>query len=121
MRFGFRLALSALMLASGVVFLVVQIRGTGDNEKQRAECLGGSEEAIYACYRVIMSNPNDHQALAARCGIFNSLRDFDSALEDCNRSISVSPRNAGAHATRGVTYSGQGRAQQALARVSHHG
>lgn len=76
------------------------------------------ERAIAACTRILAlesERPNHAMALRNRCGIKYTAGDYDGALEDCNRAVSMDQRSAIGYERRGHVWVMKDETRRAMA------
>src|SRR5262245_60019992 len=79
----------------------------------RASCAGATgDEAVNACTRLLATEKDKGRALAAlyrnRCAAWNSKRETDRALADCNEAIRLDSDSVGAYLARGEAWRNKG-------------
>jgi DNA-binding helix-hairpin-helix protein with protein kinase domain/Tfp pilus assembly protein PilF len=80
------------------------------------ECSKGSgDEAVAACRRVLMRNPEDAAAYYNRGAIYFNNGDYDRAIADYDQAIRIDPKDAFVYTNRGNAYGGKGNYDRAIA------
>jgi tetratricopeptide (TPR) repeat protein len=78
----------------------------------------GVARALAACTHILAldsERPNYAMALRNRCGIKYTADDYDGALEDCNRAVSMDPKSAIGYERRGHVFVMKGETKRAMA------
>ncbi|MEM8575037.1 MAG: tetratricopeptide repeat protein [Pseudomonadota bacterium] len=70
--------------------------------------LGNSQRAVDASTKAIKIDPTNSAAYTNRCMAYNSLKQYDLAMADCNDAIRHTPASARAWTLRGYVYATRG-------------
>ena len=99
----FRHVFLGLVLASTLTLVACETTTTS-SDVIRIDREQGSEQNIASLTSVIAANPNDPEGYNVRGSAYGKAGQFNAALDDFNKAISINPRFHQAYANRALIY-----------------